>query len=151
MDNSDTTLIHPLFGFFRFYLFVFCREWKGRKTGIETSMCERNIRELPLGLQPRESNWQPFGSQASAQSTEPHQPGLIHPLRLNSSITYSVKLSLITIVLFTGLQRNSAYKVFIYIERDLFYGIGSCDYGSWQAQNLQGGQVGWGPMRGYYS
>ena len=24
----------------------------------------------------RESNWQPFGSQASAQPTEPHQPGL---------------------------------------------------------------------------
>ena len=23
-----------------------------------------------------ESNWRPFGSQASAQSTEPHQPGL---------------------------------------------------------------------------
>ena len=23
-----------------------------------------------------ESNWLPFGSQASAQSTEPHQPGL---------------------------------------------------------------------------
>ena len=23
-----------------------------------------------------ESNWQPFGSQAHAQSTEPHQPGL---------------------------------------------------------------------------
>ena len=25
-----------------------------------------------------ESNWQPFGSQASAQSTEPHQPGLFY-------------------------------------------------------------------------
>ena len=24
----------------------------------------------------RESNWQPFGSQADAQPTEPHQPGL---------------------------------------------------------------------------
>ena len=25
-----------------------------------------------------ESNWKPFGSQASTQSTEPHQPGPIH-------------------------------------------------------------------------
>ena len=24
-----------------------------------------------------ESNWQPFGSQADAQSTEPHQPGMM--------------------------------------------------------------------------
>ena len=30
------------------------------------------------GLCPNwESNWQPFGSQASTQSSEPHQPGLI--------------------------------------------------------------------------
>ena len=26
-----------------------------------------------------ESNWQPFGSQASTHSTEPHQPGLSSP------------------------------------------------------------------------
>ena len=25
-----------------------------------------------------ESNWQPFGSQAGTQSTEPYQPGLIY-------------------------------------------------------------------------
>ena len=29
----------------------------------------------------RESNWQPFSSQASAPSTEPHQPGLVFPLK----------------------------------------------------------------------
>ena len=52
-------------------------------------MCERYISQLPLtrpqtgdlahnpGTCPdRESNWQPFSSQAGAQSTEPHQPGL---------------------------------------------------------------------------
>lgn len=33
---------------------------------------------------------------------------LIHPLRLNSDITYSVNISLITIVLFNILQRNRA-------------------------------------------
>ena len=32
---------------------------------------------LNLGTCPAwESNWQPFGLQASSQSTEPHQPGL---------------------------------------------------------------------------
>ena len=35
-----------------------------------------------------ESNWQPFGSQSGAQSTEPHQPGL----KIDS---YSGDLSLI--------------------------------------------------------
>ena len=44
------------------------------------------------GLQPSmspdwESNWPPFGSQAGAQSTEPHQPGL--QAVLNKSITLS--------------------------------------------------------------
>ena len=52
-------------------------------------MCERNIDWLPLahpllGTWPatqacvdRELNWQPFGLQAGAQSTETHQPGLL--------------------------------------------------------------------------
>ena len=51
-------------------------------------MCQRNIDCLPLacpqpGAWPAtqcpdgELNWQPFGSQARAQSTESHQPGHI--------------------------------------------------------------------------
>ena len=32
-----------------------------------------------------ESNWQPFGSLAGAQSTEPHQPGL-HPVLFQSQL-----------------------------------------------------------------
>ena len=72
------------FFFLRFYL---CLE---REEGKEKER-ERNINvRLPVthphqtgdlthnpGMCPnRESNWRPFGSQAGAQSTEPHQPGL---------------------------------------------------------------------------
>ena len=62
--------------FLRFYLFIF-REAKEREREEEkTAMCGCLLR-APYwgpGLQPRhvpnwESNWQPFGSQASAQST----------------------------------------------------------------------------------
>ena len=51
-------------------------------------MCDRYIDGLPLFKSPTRNlacnpgmcsdwklNWRPFGSQASAQSTEPHQPG----------------------------------------------------------------------------
>ena len=31
-----------------------------------------------------ELNWQPFGSQANAQSTEPHQPGLLYTVLINN-------------------------------------------------------------------
>ena len=66
--------------FLRFYLFIF--RHRGNERGRETSMCGC----LPYtpywgpGWQPRhvpdwESNTWPFGSQAVAQSTEPHQPG----------------------------------------------------------------------------
>ena len=60
-----------------FYLFIyFFREEKGgRKEGRETSMCGFLLGGNP-GMCPNwESNLQPFGSQATAQSTEPHQPG----------------------------------------------------------------------------
>ena len=62
----------------------FQREGKtGRKRGRETSMCERYINQSSLtgdmacnpGTHPDwASNQRPFGSQASTQSTEPHQP-----------------------------------------------------------------------------
>ena len=72
--------------FYRLYLFTFRQGKGGRKRG-RTSVCERYIYPLPLtpdrgpGAQTRhvpdwESNWQPPGLQASAQATEPHQPGL---------------------------------------------------------------------------
>lgn len=35
----------------------------------------------------------------------------------------------------------------MYIERDLLLGIGSCDHGSWQVQNLHCVLVCWGPTR----
>ena len=38
----------------------------------------------------RELNWQPFGSQASAQSTEPHQPGLENRISNTSFISQVV-------------------------------------------------------------
>ena len=61
----------------------------GRQRGRETLMCKRNINELLFTRAPTEnlalnrgmcpdweSNPQLFSSQAGAQSTEPHQPGL---------------------------------------------------------------------------
>ena len=56
----------------RFYLFIF------RQGGREG---EREGKKWDLACHPGmfpdwESNWQPFGLQARAQSTEPHQPGL---------------------------------------------------------------------------
>ena len=65
--------------FLRFYLFIF-REGKGGREG-EKHQCVVASGALPTGdlacnpgMCPRwELNWQPFGSQASAQSPEPHQ------------------------------------------------------------------------------
>ena len=71
-------------GFLRFYLFF----ERGERREKER---ERNITVwLPLArpllgtwhttqacVPDWESNWRPFSSQASAQSTEPHQPGLV--------------------------------------------------------------------------
>ena len=70
-----------------FILFILER-WEGREKGKE-----RYINWLPLthplsgdlahnlGMCPDwESKQQPFGSQAGAQSTEPHQPGLKYKL-----------------------------------------------------------------------
>ena len=55
--------------------------FSGRGEGMEKER-ERNTDWLPVvrtcnpGMCPDwESNWQPFGSQASAQFTEPQQPG----------------------------------------------------------------------------
>ena len=64
------------------YLFL-DRGKGGRKKKRETSMCgclsHTHTRDLAYnpGMCPDwELNWWPFGSQASTQSTEPHQPGL---------------------------------------------------------------------------
>ena len=75
-----------LFLFFKDFKIYFPREGKeGRKTRKgEKHQCVVASR-VPLtgDLAPNpgtcpdwELNWQPFGSQASTQSTEPHQPGL---------------------------------------------------------------------------
>ena len=74
--------------FKRFYLF-FRQKGREGERGRETLMCERYIDWLTLvhpqtepcacnpGIYPDwESNWQPFGLQAGAQPTEPHQPEL---------------------------------------------------------------------------
>ena len=74
--------------FKRFYLLIFrVRERQGEKEGNinerDTSMCGclSHTPHWGSGPQPRhvpwwKSNQRPFGSQASAQSTEPQQPGL---------------------------------------------------------------------------
>ena len=73
----------------RFFIYLFLERRKGRGKGKENEK-ERNINVwLPVMSSPTgdldhnpgmcpdwESNQQLFGSQASAQSMEPHQPGL---------------------------------------------------------------------------
>ena len=69
--------------FFRFYLFIPReRENEGGRKGEKhqcvvashaPSTCD--LAHNPGMCPDRESNWRPSGSQASAQSTEPHQPG----------------------------------------------------------------------------
>ena len=80
---------------FRFYLFIF-REGEGRRKS------ERNINVwLPLkypllgnlahspGMCPdKETNRWPLGLQSSAQSTEPHQPGLFCQLFVHARIDF---------------------------------------------------------------
>ena len=72
-----------------FQFFTFLVEGKGGKMERNINMCL--LFKHPLlgtwshnpGMCPDwESNWRPFGSQAGAQSTEPHQPGLIFNFNL---------------------------------------------------------------------
>ena len=76
----------PLVGtfiFLRFYLFIFRERGKERREG-KKHQCAVASHAPPTGdlacnpgmCPDWESKWQPFGSQAGAQSTEPHQPGV---------------------------------------------------------------------------
>ena len=91
-------LLHIVF-LKRFCLFIF-RE-RGREGGRERNINVREIhRSVAYHVPPPgdlahnpgtcpdwESNWRPFGSQASSPSTEPHQPGLHIPV-LKSMLSY---------------------------------------------------------------
>ena len=80
--DQSTGIFFKYFSFFlRFYLFILDRGKGRRKTGRETSMfgcLSRDPHQRPdLASNPGmfcdwELNQQPFGSQAGAQSTEPH-------------------------------------------------------------------------------
>ena len=72
------------FSFVRFYLFIFRQRGREKEREGEKHQCVVASR-VPCtgdlaynpGMCPNwESNWQPFGLQNGAQSTEPHQPGL---------------------------------------------------------------------------
>ena len=71
-----------IFIFQRFYLFIFRERKRGRKKGkhqcvVASQAPPTGDLACNLGMRPDwESNQRPFGSQAGAQSTEPHQPGL---------------------------------------------------------------------------
>ena len=79
---------------FRFLNYFYREGKEGRKRGRETSMCgclsctPTGDPACNPGMCPDwESNWQPFGLQAHAQSTELHKPGLFL-LFLKLWITY---------------------------------------------------------------
>ena len=79
--------IYPPLFFKRFYLFIFRErgregEREGGKHQCVVASCTPPTGDLAHnpGMCPDwESNWQPFGSQAQAQSTELHQPRLYTP------------------------------------------------------------------------
>ena len=78
------TFLKKIYCFLKdFYLFTFREKRREGERKVEKHQCvvashtplTRDL-ALSLGLCPdRESDQQPFGSQASTQSTEPHQPG----------------------------------------------------------------------------
>ena len=80
--SNCLNLFHIFFFFYDFIYLVFREGKGGRKRGRETLLCGC-LSHIPYwGTWPTtqactldwESNQQPFGSQASSQSTEPHQP-----------------------------------------------------------------------------
>ena len=93
--NKEVKRCHELRKTFlkRFYLFLFLERGEGWKKGREISVVASRV--PPTGDVARnpgmcpdwESNWRPFGSQASAQSTEPHRPGLKKKKILNQGIS----------------------------------------------------------------
>ena len=90
---SSQISIHFSFNKNRFYLFIFRERGKEGKREGEKHQCVVVSRAPPTGdlahnpgmCPDWESNWQPFASQSSTQSTEPHQPGQvsIHSLKWN--------------------------------------------------------------------
>ena len=93
MDHMDflpsIALLHfPIewFGYFflRFYLFIFRQrgsgierqEEKHQLCGCTRAPSNGDLAHIPGMCPDGESNQRPFGSQASTQSTEPHQPEL---------------------------------------------------------------------------
>ena len=81
LGMATLILFYFIFIFKGFCLFIFRqREREGKRKGEKyqcvVASCMLPTEDLACnpGLCPDwESNWQPFGSQASAQSTEPHQ------------------------------------------------------------------------------
>ena len=59
----------------RFYLLIFTERGREGERERETSMCGCLWLTTPYWCPDWESNQQPFGSQARAQSTDLHQPG----------------------------------------------------------------------------
>ena len=71
-----------VFDFLRFYLFILERgregereEKKYRCVVASHGPLVGDLAQNPGTRPDWESNWQPFGSQAGAQSTKPHEPG----------------------------------------------------------------------------
>ena len=82
------TLYFIIFIFLRFYLFIFRERGREGEREGEEQHCVVASHAPPTGdlahnpgmCPDWESNRQPFGSQAGAQSTELHQPGFIFTL-----------------------------------------------------------------------
>ena len=71
--------------FFKFNFYLFLERGRKEKEREEKYQCVVAFHTPPIGdlacnpgiCPDWELNWQPFGSQAGTQSTEPHQPGLL--------------------------------------------------------------------------
>ena len=79
----------------RFYLFIFKERGREEEREGEKHQCVVASQAPPTGdlahnpgmCPDWESNQQPFDSQASTQSTEPHQPGLTRVLYAMNAVT----------------------------------------------------------------
>ena len=80
-----TLMVDLFFSFFLDYIYLFLERGKGKEKEGEKHHCvvashappTRDLSHNPGMCSDWESNQWPFGSQASAQSTEPHQQGLM--------------------------------------------------------------------------
>ena len=104
--------------FFKIFIYLFLESGEGREKEREKYQCvvashvapTRDLARKPGMCPDWESNWRPFGLQASAQSTEPHQPGLILALKKFSNAVFPLRIQTMYLVVKKKNYRSTKKK-----------------------------------------